>query len=149
MFNLKQLARPYYKDSTGAFEIWENSDLGLENLPDTYVHEVVVTAGSTNVCRIQQGVGHCCGASYLTNLQQVAPYFQQLVDFLTSKKQTKADYMFKWLLQDKLFFYLSDETVGWDEPIRTHKQVKHLFKFNNKATKPYSGSDVSLYVLEL
>lgn len=114
----------------------------------------IVTEGGRHVCVIQNGIGHCCGATFLCFFfgHNFPDYFNEVIELLKSqvgKKQFEGGARLKWPLQDKVFLYLSDETKSWDEDIRNHPKMSLVYSFNNKATKPYSGSMVHLYVLDL
>ena len=114
---------------------------------DWYITEEEVRMDGIHLCRLQQGVGHCCGATYIT---QISPYLPaNFNDLLTWLSQSKRGHYIRWPIQNDLFFYLSDETVLFDDPIRKHPKVKELFTFKNTATKPYSGSNVTLFTVSL
>lgn len=103
------------------------------------------------VCSIENGVGYCCGATFLCQFFSRAfpQHFESLIAFLKENINKKLHPDMYWSLQDKVFMYLSDETVIWDAPIRNHPKVSIVYSFNNKATKPYTGSMVYLCVLDL
>lgn len=114
---------------------------------DWFISEEEVRMDGICLCRLQQGVGHCCGATYIT---QISPDLPANFDaLLTHLKEFKRCHHIRWPIQNDLFFYLSDETVLFDEPIRKHPKVKELFTFKNTATKPYSGSNVTLFTVSL
>jgi hypothetical protein len=116
---------------------------------DWFIGEVIVKDKETglDVCRLQQGSGHCCGATYITQMYSKLPdYIDDLVAKVVKSPSTLG---LRWPVQKQLFFYLSEETKHWDAPIRTRPDVKALYSFKNYATKPYSGSNVTLFVLEL
>jgi hypothetical protein len=105
----------------------------------------------TRFCRIENGVGHCCGASFLCMFAPVvmSTRLDELIAYLKENVMKKLHPDMYWTLQDKVFLYLSDETVFWDAPLRNHPRMSLVYSFNNKATKPYSGSKVDLFVLDL
>jgi hypothetical protein len=112
---------------------------------------VSITLDGGKVLRVENGAGHCCGATFLCDF--LAPrfeaYFEEVLALLRTKVNQKLHPALWWALQDKVFLYLSDETAPWDSEIRKHPKMSLLYSFNNKATKPYSGSMVYLYVLDL
>lgn len=129
---------------------WSGGDDATNNIYltlDWFISEEEVWMDGVRLCRLQQGVGHCCGATYITQISpDLAPDFDDLLSFI--KNQRRCHHV-RWAIQDHLFFYLSDETVLFDEPIRKHPKVKELFTFNNTATKPYTGSNVTLFTVSL
>ena len=128
---------------SGVDDATNDSDLTL----DWFISEEEVRMDGIRLCRLQQGVGHCCGATYITQISpDLAPDFDALLSFIKSKRR---GHHIRWAIQNDLFFYLSDETVLFDEPIRKHPKVKELFTFNNTATKPYTGSNVTLFTVSL
>lgn len=125
--------------------------LDVEDVPtlDWYIGEVIVKDTDTglDVCRLQQGSGHCCGATHITQMNFKLPdYIDGLVARVIKSPRTLG---LRWSVQKQLFFYLSEETEHWDAPIRTRPDVKPLYSFKNYTTKPYSGSNVTLFVLKL
>lgn len=125
-------------------------DEALERLSlDWYISEVKVQIKEDDtvldVCRLQQGVGHCCGATFMTSMKPWTPAY---LDALIVEIKSKRHRHLRWQVQPRLFFYLSDETVAWDGPIRARDDVKELYSFMNSATRPYTPSKVTLFVLE-
>jgi hypothetical protein len=103
------------------------------------------------VLRVENGVGQCCGATFLCDFSSTrfVDNFEAVLALLRTKVNQKLHPDLWWALQDKVFLYLSDETDDWDSEIRKHPKMSLVYSFNNKATKPYSGSMVHLYVLDL
>lgn len=123
----------------------ENLSLAL----DWFISEVVVSDSQEgyNICHLQQGTGHCCGATYITQMQ---PAFPEYIDILLDRiSKFPSSTGLRWPVQKRLFFYLSEETNLWDKVIRKRPDVRELYTFKNFATRPYTGSDVTLFVLEL
>lgn len=115
---------------------------------DWFINEVAVFFNGSQICRLQQGVGHCCGSTFITQMSQY--YFKENLDDLLSELR-KAPHVsgLRWKIQKNLFLYLSDETAQFDAEIRARKDIKELYSFMNNATRPYTPSKVSLFVLEL
>ena len=112
---------------------------------------ILDASSGVRVCRIENGVGFCCGASFLCVFSpfDMSTRFDELIAYLKENVMKKLHVDMYWTLQDKVFLYLSYETVYWDAPLRNHPRMSLVYSFNNKATKPYSGSKVDLFVLDL
>jgi hypothetical protein len=150
LLKVEKTETPYYKQE-GEFVPEYECYL---NKPFARGWEVVITHEGRRVCSIQNGNGHCCGSTFLCYFGPTSfvHYFDEVIELLkdqVGKKMFEGDACLKWALQDKVFLYLSDETVFWDSEIRKHPKMSLVYSFNNKATKPYSGSMVHLYVLDL
>jgi hypothetical protein len=118
------------------------------DVPAGRLREVLLTEEEYTICRVQNGVAHCCGASFLCNLSsRFFNDFDKIIEFLKNNKNNEE---LRWVIQDSVFLYLSDETLDYgDKDFRKHPKLKEVFTFKNYATKPYSGSKVSLFVLDL
>jgi hypothetical protein len=123
----------------------ESDDSDQDTTLDWFISEVAVSLGGVKLCRLQNGIAHCCGATFLTSIKpQLIPHLDSLIEDIKLGLVNQV----RWKIQPRLFFYLSDETVGWDGPIRNRQDVKELYSFMNSATRPYTPSKVTLFVLE-
>jgi hypothetical protein len=130
---------------------YTDADGDIEPVSLGRTRAAVIRDGDTRFCRIENGVGYCCGASFLCMfaVTTMVTRFDELIAYLKENVMKKLHPDMYWNLQDKVFLYLSDETVFWDAPLRNHPRMSCVYSFNNKATKPYSGSKVDLFVLDL
>ena len=133
------------------FDIVPLTDLnnGVKNIGRTRAANI--NLDGLKLLRVENGVGQCCGATFLCDFwpAKFVTNFEAIITLLREKVNQKLHPDLWWALQDKVFLYLSDETANWDNNLRKHPKMSLIYSFNNKATKPYSGSMVHLYVLDL
>jgi hypothetical protein len=127
----------------------KDKDGAVKNIGRTRAVNIELDGGK--VLRVENGVGQCCGATFLCDfwVTRFVDNFEAVLALLRTKVNQKLHPDLWWALQDKVFLYLSDETAPWDSEIRKHPKMSLVHSFSNKATKPYSGSMVHLYVLDL
>ena len=133
---------------------WLRTSLVIDQRPDAH---------RTVVGQIQNVVGHCCGASFLCNLNEVSGFWQnedKVEAFFKHLEAGMDDQLMGegrnspysislsiWPLQG-LYVFLSEETEGYDMGIRKNKRVKEVHNFMNYASYS-SGRVVSLFYVEL
>ena len=147
-FELQKSPEPHFKQGN---EFVVQDDYYEEVAPFVRGKESRLLVDGKYVLSLQNGIGHCCGMTLLCRYDpsRFITYFNDIVEYLRPHVGKKMEYHLKWSLQDKVFLILSDETASWDSEIRKHPRMSLVYSFNNKATKPYSGSMCHLYVLDL
>ena len=145
----------YLKQFAIVIQGWECSAAGTSQ---TYVDQHVQAI-------IQQGVGHCCGSTFLSKL---SPYgFWNSVEnvefFIKSLRQPIAEDSERqpgWQPRDEFgtsrcswavrsfYVHLSSQTARYDQGIRKHPNAKLVHTFKNYASSRY-GNDVDLYFVEI
>jgi len=126
-----------------------------------YLREIVVKDGTQVICELEQAVGHCCGATMLSQLTYHGFWndkqkVQMFIDDLKSKWK-QADTFRDPTTTGALscftiagfFVFLSVETAGHDKALREHPDLKKITSFRNKSNGPgIHGNTISLYQME-
>jgi hypothetical protein len=126
---------------------------------DRYTRELLVTYSSVkgevidrNICILTNGVGHCCGATFISrfdnwfwkDLGNITNFFNKI-----KKSTDKHDPIIghNWPV-NVVYFYLSKETSYWDKALITHPNVQKVHTFLNRTIRS-SGEPVDLYFTEV
>lgn len=111
----------------------------------------VVTNEGGFVCNLQQGVGHCCGVTFMGGMSyyhlSTTENVKEFLDWLRSyRKDRNTLGQNAWMIQN-LYFYLSKETAYFDVNLR--KAGVKVHEFSNRAGSENNPSCVELWYIEL